>query len=322
MRKPKPTNWIKRANRFVPFEFFSANPDDYKKYIKNPDCPPPMLTAAWEDVKSGMEDIKINMASIAADGELGSRCKSIEDTIISITINPNTPEDIIFEMTEINWQAFKFRCQNMEWKKITRELINTNSYENLVKIFENANKKLSSYDEKSNFTAYIHDSIYALNVIRMIMHRTTYYSRTDAVDRMYDWEPVNTFIEYVKDKQLNIIKNFVDFFERTFISHDKEIQKELYNIAILGAGEDYSSKAFVSQIWEIMFMMHARAESGTAYGYGINYKTTKKCAELTRKMASAGIIDNSSTFSMYRHRLYDVKNILGMPLVHKYNDPY
>lgn len=326
MRKPKPTNWIKRANRFVPFEFFSANPDDYKKYINNPDCPPPMLAAAWEDVKSKMEDIKSNMASIAADGELGSRCKSIDDTIYSITSNPNTPEDIIFEMTEINWQAFKFRCGNMEWRKTTRELINRNSYENLVKIFENANKKLSSYDEKSkksNFTAYIHDSIYALNVIRMMMNRMT-YSRTDAVTKMFDYSDHynektgtgNAFLEYVKDKQLNIIKNFVDFFERTFMSRDKEIQKELYYIASLGAGEDYSSKAFVSEIWEIMFMLHSRVPGTYDYGYGINYQTTRECTELTKKMASAGMIDNFATISMYRQRLYDVKKSLGMQVVY------
>jgi len=285
-----------------------------------------LLAAAWEDVKSKMEYIKSNMDSIAANGRLVSRCNSIDDTIYSIISNPNTPQDIIFEMTETNWQAFKSTCIEIDWRGITRELIDRNSYETSVKIFENANKKLSSYDEKSNFRAYIHDSIYALNVIRIMMHKTT-YSGKDAEAQMFDYDgndnkktgKGNVFFEYVKDNQLDIIKNFADFLERTFMSRDKEIEKELYLIANTSLTEDYSSKAFVSQIWEIMFMMHAKALGAHAYGYGINYQTTKKCAELTKKMVSANIIGNFSIFSMYKHRLYHVRESLGMPVVYKYN---
>ena len=56
MRKIKYSNWFKRSNRFVPFDFFSSDPEDWAKYISDPDCPPHFLSTAWHEIKQDMKD--------------------------------------------------------------------------------------------------------------------------------------------------------------------------------------------------------------------------------------------------------------------------
>ncbi len=315
MKRPNPSNWLKRSNRFVPFEFFSADPDDYKKYIDSEDCPPPMLAAAWEDVKSKMADIKNNFLDIVSSGNLDGRCNSIGNIIDSIIKNPNTPEDITFEMTEINWQAFKFRCRMVNWDRTLYQLTYKNSYENLVKLFENSMNKLS-YDEKSkksNFTAYVHDSIYALNTMRSIMNRAV-LSTTIAEGMIGDSE---VFFQYIKNNQLKIIKSFENFTGKTFLSSDREILNELHQTALLGAGEDYSSNAFFSQIWAIISMMQGETTGKIGYNlFDIGSETTRKSFDLTKKMSSAGFVPNTGNpvMKMYRIRLMNVRHKLGMAI--------
>ena len=316
MKRPNPSNWLKRSNRFVPFEFFSADPDDYKKYIDSEDCPPPMLAAAWEDVKSKMADIKDNFLDIVSSGNLDGRCKSIGDIIDSIIKNPNTPEDITFEMTEINWQAFKFRCRMVNWHRTLYQLTYKNSYENLVKLFENSMNKLS-YDEKSkksNFTAYVHDSIYALNTMRSIINRAVLSTKTEGM--IGDSE---VFFQYIKNNQLKIINSFENVTGKTFLSSDREILNELHQTAVLGvlgAGEDYSSNAFFSQIWAIISMMQGKTPGKIGYNvFDIGSETTRKSFNLTKKMSSAGFVPNTGNnpvMKMYRIRLMNVRHKLGM----------
>ena len=233
MKKSKYYNWFKRSNRFVPFEFFSSDPGDWSKYIGDPDCPPHLLSSAWQDTKEVMEKLKSKWIDkrdyLYTDRDFGDRaswCNKISDTAAALNKNKNTPEDVLYEMSIVNWTHYRNICGELGLKfpnsAFTHVLLKRNPYKNFPDLFDHFLNIINS-DKDSDFAAHESDCLNALNSMYAMISRFSLlqYSEGELIG------DEDVFVKYMEKNQLRIINSINRYLDLNYLS-DNSLKSELF----------------------------------------------------------------------------------------------
>ena len=228
MRKIKYSNWFKRSNKFVPFDFFSSDPEDWAKYISDPDCPPHFLSTAWHEIKQDMKELKRKwiddkdyLYTEKDHRERNYWCNRISDTVVALAKNKSTPDDVAIEMTITNWGQYRDVCGELGLKFPTSSfrhfVLKKNKYESFPYLFDHFLSVINR-DVDSNFPSHESDCVHALQSLHSLIRR---FSLNEHVEGELIGDS-DIFRKYIEKNQLRVMDSIDRYLDINYLSKNKQ----------------------------------------------------------------------------------------------------